>query len=90
MSLTECECIWKVNYVSKDDGHNLTDSYWTDLNKAEKRSREIQGRVNKTCLWRDNANNYYEVKYTEVMVDVPTREQVLAKLSPKERKVLGV
>lgn len=89
MTLIECEYTYAVNYVSLDDGHNITDSYWTDVNKAEKRAKQINGYCNPINLWRDHANNYFKIEYKEVVVDPPTKQEVLNKLTMKERKVLG-
>ena len=88
MQLTRNEYIWKVCYVSQNDYHNMVDSYWTDMNKAENRAKEINGKVIQCTLFR-HLDKWYHVQYTEVNVDVPSKEEVLKKLTPKERKVLG-
>ena len=75
--------------VSLPYDENLTDSYWTNMDKAEKRSREIGGRVNPTTLYEERGT-YYQVKMKEVIVDPPSKKEILDKLSPKERKVLGI
>lgn len=89
MNLEKYEYIWQVNYVSKDDGHNLTDSYWTDIDKAEKRAKEIGGRAGQTTLFC-SSGRWYKVEYKEVNVDIPSKEEVLKKLSINERKALGI
>lgn len=88
MQLTRYEYIWAVTYESKDDGHRLTDSYWTDINKAEQRAKKINGSLVQIDLF-NGLGKWYKVEYKEVEVDPLSKEEVLKKLSEKERKALG-
>lgn len=67
----------------------MTESNWTDMNKAEKRAKEINGKVNQTTLYKEN-DRWYKVEHREVSVDLPSRAEVLKKLSLNERKALGI
>lgn len=89
-SMTLNEYIWAVSIVSPDDGHRITVSYWTDQRKADADARKRGGKVYQTSLWKDSSGRYYHLLTEEVGVDLPDRRDVLDKLSPAERKVLGI
>jgi hypothetical protein len=94
--LKEIEYLWAVTYTSRDDGHRLTAAVFTDRKEAEKHCRErafgIDQKVVQSSLWMDtDSGKYYEITKREVDVDGPVhRERAWAKLSPAERKALGV
>lgn len=93
MVFKENEYIWKVTFLDPNDGHRNVHSYWTNIDKAKAKAATLpknqEATVIQDTLYEDNDGNFYEIKYEEVHVDVPTKDEVLKKLSPKERKVLG-
>jgi hypothetical protein len=102
MTLTEYDGIWEVTYESLDDGHRLVADYFTTKGEADTFAREFRGgrdpRVVQTVLWHtaDHPTNRQWFKFeggrrVEVMVDRQYyRRSGLAKLSPQERRALGV
>lgn len=92
-NLRKREYCWAVKYRSKDDGHQLVHSYYSNQNLANITASRIDQddvSVVQYALWQDEAGRYYEIKTKEVAVDLPTKEQVLAKLTYAEKKVLGL
>ena len=93
MILKENEYIWKITYLDPNDGYRNVHSYWTDRSKADAKLRTLPKNWDATILqdtlYESENGNFYEVKYREVQVDTPTKEEILKKLTPKERKVLG-
>lgn len=85
--------IWKITFLDPDDGYRNVHSYWTNFDKAHAKAATLpknqEATVIQDTLYEDDDGNYYKIEYKEVNVDVPTPDEVLAKLSPKERKVLG-
>ena len=84
--------VYKVTYESMDDGHRLVDSWWSfnNIDKAELRSKELHnGAVVADTLYQDNFDNHFKVKLDSIDVDMPTKSEVLDKLPPRARKVLG-
>lgn len=102
MTLTEYDGIWSVTYESLDDGHRLVADYFTDKAEADAFAGEFRGgrdpRVVQTVLWHtaDHPTNRRWYRFegsnrVEVMVDRQFyRKTGLAKLSPQERRALGV
>lgn len=91
--LTKDEYIWAVSVVSKDDGYSGYHSYFTKKDQADKMAQRINGTVVQTQLWLDEFGEYYQINnnyINPIMVDAPEREEILKKLSQKERKVLGL
>ena len=89
MILTKNEYIWGVSVVSRDDGYAAYVAYYTDADDARRHAERVNGAVVQTTLWSDGSR-WYVAEPHEVPVDAPTRGEVLAKLSDKERKVLGL
>lgn len=90
-TLEEEEYIWAVSQISPDDGTNNFVAFFTKMDRAEKLAAKLRpaSTVVQTTLWRDG-DRYYRVTMHEVIVDAPTRQEVLAKLNEKERLVLGL
>jgi hypothetical protein len=84
--------VWKVTYVSLDDGYRLNDSYWSTQASAQKRSLIVhEGSYYPFTLYLDpETKKWYEVKLNEVDIDPLSKEDVLKKLTLKERKALGL
>lgn len=91
--MREWDCVWVITCTSPDDGRRVECSYFTDMHKAEEVRKTMDPRLNpqrqQISLWKDG-DRWYKVERKEVFVDVPSRQEVLAKLSPAERKVLGI
>jgi hypothetical protein len=90
LSMTLEGYIWGVSIISPDDGHTITVSYWTDHSKACEDACKRHGNVYQTSLWMDSSGRYYKVHTEEVGVNLPDRNDVLKKLTPEEKKVLGL
>lgn len=91
MTLTENEYIWAVSTVSGDDGTTNFVAYFTDHDKADKHAACIGGRVVQTTLWKGSDGRWYRLPFmSKVLVDAPTREEALKKLTDVEREVLGI
>lgn len=91
MTLTENEYALAVNIVSPDDGRAGTVAYYTDHAKAHAPADRIGGRAVQTTIWKGSDGLWYVLPYkSEILVDAPTREEVLKKLTNSERKVLGL
>lgn len=100
--LAEYEYIWAVTYTSPDDGHRLTAEYFSEKGAADKFAGTLEQRNNpqvvQTTLWHDQRTPSERTWYTfkngspsEVMVDrVLKRQSAVSKLTPAERKALGV
>jgi hypothetical protein len=90
-SLVLNEYVWAVSVVSKDDGHTFYAAHFTDHSEAEKAARRLGGNVVQTSLYFDRATGtYYKARLERVPVDLPDRDEVLARLSPAEREALGI
>lgn len=93
LTLTKNQYIWAVNVVSPDDGRTGTVAWFTDMQEAESFAlrNNTNGRVVQAVLWKGSDGNWYDLPYVnKVLCDAPSREEVLAKLTPTEREVLGL
>lgn len=81
---------WVVNVVSKDDGFPVVDSYWTKFQLAEQRAKKVGGTAYSVDLYEDSYGNVGVIQFDSTYVDVPDREEVLAKLTPEEKYALGL
>jgi hypothetical protein len=102
MVLTECE-VWSVMVKNKDDGLYDYVSYWTnhgsaidDLKKRQMCTTRPNDdfkivTANLFFMKMGERKVFYKVdRLQSVMVDAPTRESILAKLTDDELAVLGV
>lgn len=76
------------------DSYSRCDSYWTRSDDAIRRANAIDGpgpsrRVPIKNVFVGDDGRHYLVIATEVFVDIPQQSEVLAKLTPAERKSLG-
>lgn len=102
MTLTEYDGVWAVTFESLDDGHRLTADYFTDKSEADEFAGRFRGgkdpRVVQVSLWHtcDNPCNrkWYKIegsRHVEVLVDRQYyRKSGLEKLSPQEKRALGI
>ncbi len=86
--MAENEYIWGVSQRSPEDGHTGFVAYFTIKGDADALAKRIGGHAVQTTLWKDG-DDYYEVVRRKVLVDVPDREEVLKKLTKRERQALG-
>lgn len=90
LTLTSIFC---VNNISPDDGHSVTYAYFTTRDLAKtylQKHHKITGSVVEKSVYVDEFKQYYEVPKYHISVDMPTKEEVLDKLTDKEKKVLGL
>lgn len=89
---SEQQYIWAVNRECEDDSLCYPIAYFTVYKKAQEFCNKNKlTRVVQTTLLKDNLGQYYKMPFLQtVLVDAPTKEEVLGKLSDIERKVLGV
>ncbi len=90
MTLTEFEYIWGVSEISKDDGHTVVRSRFTNKGEADNFAREVGGHTFQETLWKGSDGEFYKVTKTLMAVDMPRKKDVLAKLTEKEKRVLGL
>lgn len=95
MILRQDEYIWAVTFISPDDGHRCTAAYFTSQQEAHvfshKKTFGDDQRVVQTTLWKDDSNNFYEVRYTPIEVDKQVHiRNALKKLSYNEKQALGI
>lgn len=78
----------KVTYESLDDGHRLTDSYWSYDNKeAEERAKQLPGgAVDEDVVWADNYGCHWIVDRKEIFVNSPSKDKVLNKIPAMARR----
>ena len=84
---------WQVAFVSQDDGHTLLDhNIYTDESMAWHRASKFkQGSVvSCTSVFRGSDGKLYYLNYKSVLVDIPEKEDVIAKLSSTELAALGL
>ena len=100
MVFKENKNIWKVCYRNLNDGFSCVHSYWTNEEKANNIARSLSRREEAKiiqCLLFECEEEFYtldfknnsDLYFTKVNVDSPSREEVLSKLTLKERKILG-
>lgn len=102
-NLTENEYCWQVSWRERTaEGRvDSVHAYFTDRALAEKKAESIRRGLHKngvdhlavveqTTLWHDGKGNYSRVVVESVDVDLPEREDVLARLSRAERRALGL
>ena len=66
-------------------------AFFTSPEKAKDHSSYIpRSEVIQVPVWRDSAGQYYEFDPKPVYVDLPTREEVLNKLTRNDLHVLGL
>lgn len=89
----ECyRCSWNYDKV---DARFTNFEYFSTKEKAEKRKEKIwrhtESSIDKVALYIDECDNIYKIQYMDkVGVDLPSREDILAKLTEKEKFVLGI
>ncbi len=86
--------IWAVSYESPDDGLCNYLAFFSNEQAAQKYLESLERRsyryaVVQTTLYYEDGR-YYRIRKEEVFVDVPSREDVLAKLTLAEQRVLGL
>lgn len=84
--------IFAISTTSLDDGFPFYSSYWSNRSSAACNIK-VNERIVEIDLWIDEHENYYKLDVQDlesVLVDAPSRKEVLAKLTDKEKKVLGL
>lgn len=81
--------VYAVHYRSLNDGHNICDSYWTSQMAAENRAKKLCGTYILINVYQDSENRFYKT-LEEIPVDIPNKEDVLAKLTRGEKISLGL
>jgi hypothetical protein len=89
-TLTARDHCYCVTRTSQDDGHCIVEGWFTDLLMANELAKKVDGHVVRSRLWSDGRGAFYRIEPKLVEVDIPARDAVLAKLTPKERKALGL
>ena len=93
-TLSKKEFMFAVTSESPVDGATVVLGYFSDRALADKfagESNRLRTNVVQTTLWQGNDGCFYELPYIrEVLMDAPSRKEVLKKLTPIERKVLGL
>lgn len=85
------ESIWAVTVENEDDGLRDTIAHLTDSARAHDHARRKGGSVIQIPLWRDpKTGEYYRPRLERVPVDIPDREEILAKLTDREKEALGL
>lgn len=82
---------WAVFGRDPDDEESRCFGYFTRVADAEKnatKNSSWDAKVVPCYLWQDEAGRHYQIG-KPVEVDLPSREDVLAKLTEKERKAIG-
>lgn len=85
--------VYGVGLKNPEDELYDIESYWHKFFEAEDRAKKIKGKIIQVTAWRDEDGNHYRfdtVHLNEILVSVPTREEVLNKLTTVEKKVLGI
>lgn len=84
--------VHEVTYESMDDGHRLTDSYWSyNSNKAVERAKQLhKGAVVENVVWADNYGCYWLLERKEIFVDLPSRDEILSKIPAKMRRAYKI
>jgi hypothetical protein len=79
-----------VTVVSPDDGHNIIIGYFRTRLHAEDAAQEKRGFVVPTkMLVETDTGEHFVGELKKVILDIPDRAAVLAKLTPAERAALG-
>lgn len=86
---------WAVTQLSLDDGHTGTVGYFSSYDKAHAfQAKRCDSRAHCAIvprdLWIDDIGNHYIVEMKSVDVDLPSRQEALAKLTLSDRKALGL
>ena len=82
--------LWCVTVENKNDGRRVVVSYHKSKSAAECLALKIGGAAVKEFSWLDEYGEWWVVEAKNIGVDLPDRKDVIAKLSPNERRVLGV